>query len=300
MARPFSWPAGRIAPWHQTSWDWRAATNFACGGAGTGLLLFAALARVGGAPYWPLALPARALIGCGLTAVWFEIGRPWRAINVFFHPGTSWMTREALVAPPLFACGLAAAWLDRIELALLTATFGLGFLYCQARMLNAARGIPAWREPTTVPLLIATGLAEGGGLSLLGLVLLGHPYPVWLAALLALALVARYGIFERYRHQLHAGAAPGHSVEVIDQLAWPFIALGLGVPLLLLLGSVVAAPALGLLAGLSAFAAGWLLKYTLITWAAHNQGFAVPNLPGRGSAAPGLGTRPGWSPSPHA
>ena len=34
-------------------------------------------------------------------------------------------------------------------------------------MLQAAKGIPAWREPLTVPLIVATGLAEGGGLWLL-------------------------------------------------------------------------------------------------------------------------------------
>ena len=33
--------------------------------------------------------------------------------------------------------------------------------------MQAAKGIPAWREPLTVPLIVATGLAEGGGLWLL-------------------------------------------------------------------------------------------------------------------------------------
>ena len=42
-----------------------------------------------------------AFIGAGLTCVWLEIGRPLRAINVFFHPQTSWMTREGIVAVPI-------------------------------------------------------------------------------------------------------------------------------------------------------------------------------------------------------
>ncbi len=41
----------------------------------------------------------------------------------------------------------------------------LVFVYCQGRMLQAARGIPAWREPLLVPLIVVTGLAEGAGSS---------------------------------------------------------------------------------------------------------------------------------------
>jgi hypothetical protein len=41
------------------------------------------------------------------------------------------------------------------------------FLYCQARILRAAKGIPAWRTPWVVPLIVLSGLAEGGALLLL-------------------------------------------------------------------------------------------------------------------------------------
>ena len=43
----------------------------------------------------------------------------------------------------------------------LAAALALAFIYCQARMLQAAKGIPAWREPLLVPLMVVTGLAEG-------------------------------------------------------------------------------------------------------------------------------------------
>ena len=36
------------APWQQTQWDWRAAANFVCGGAGGGLIVFAALSGAQG------------------------------------------------------------------------------------------------------------------------------------------------------------------------------------------------------------------------------------------------------------
>jgi phenylacetyl-CoA:acceptor oxidoreductase 26-kDa subunit len=49
------------------------------------------------------------------------------------------------------------------------------------------------------------------------------------------------------------------------------------------------------LAGTSAFASGWALKFILVTRAAYNQGFALKHIPVRGSGAPGPAIKPGWS-----
>ena len=86
-------------PWRQTQWDGRAALNFVAGGAGAGLLVAAALAgsgatgSAGGAGdaggSWPW-LAGAALVMLGLFSVWLEIGRPWRALNVFRAPRRSW------------------------------------------------------------------------------------------------------------------------------------------------------------------------------------------------------------------
>ncbi len=94
-------------PWQQQSWDWRAAGNFICGGVGGGLIVCAVLLD---APHG-LLLWGAVLVGLGLGSVWLEIGRPWRAMHVYLNPRTSWMSREAIVAPLLFAAVLAA-WLD--------------------------------------------------------------------------------------------------------------------------------------------------------------------------------------------
>jgi phenylacetyl-CoA:acceptor oxidoreductase subunit 2 len=177
---------GRIAPWRQANWDARAAANFIGGGTGTGLLIATASASAAGAPYRPLALVALALIAIGLGCVWLEIGRPWRAFNVFLHPQTSWMTREAIVAVPLFGAGLAAMWQDGGAYAWVAAAFAAGFLSCQAQILKAAKGIPAWRTPRVVPLIVATGLAEGAGVLALACAL---PTTHALARPAALALV---------------------------------------------------------------------------------------------------------------
>jgi phenylacetyl-CoA:acceptor oxidoreductase subunit 2 len=188
-------------PWQQQSWDARAAANFMCGGAGSGLIVFTALA---GGPRW-LLLVGAALVALGLLSVFLEIGRPLRAMNVIRHPARSWMSREALVAPLLFAA-VAAAWFAGTRAAwlqALPALAALAFVYCQARMVQAAKGIPAWREPLTVPLIVATGLAEGGGLWLV-LAATAGPAPAmpWLA--FGLALIARLALWLAWRRRLRA------------------------------------------------------------------------------------------------
>ena len=48
------------------------------------------------------------------------------------------------------------------------------------------------------------------------------------------------------------------------------------------------------LGGFSAFAAGWALKFILITRAAYNQGFALDHTPVRGFGTAGPPVKPGW------
>ena len=227
--------------WLQRHWDARAAANFILGGAGSGLLVFSPLLE-GSLP----VLAALALVAAGLAAVWLEIGRKLRAVNVFFNPFTSWMTRESFAALLLFALGIGYPPL--------AAPVALVFLYCQARILHASKGIPAWRAPEVVPLIVFTGLAEGAGLALwfsTSDVLLG---------LFAAALIAR--LVAWLRHPL----APHKS------LAWwsTAAALALALP----------APAL---AGAVALAAGAWLKFALVTRASFNQGYSLPHLPVRGA-----------------
>src|SRR4051794_33708871 len=98
-----------VASPHQRNWDLRAAGNFIGGGAGAGLIITAALAAASGAPFrLALAIGLGGVLA-GLSLVWLEIGKPWRALNVFFHPRTSWMTREAIVAGILVPAGVVGA-----------------------------------------------------------------------------------------------------------------------------------------------------------------------------------------------
>jgi phenylacetyl-CoA:acceptor oxidoreductase subunit 2 len=274
-------------PWLQTAWDARAAANFMLGGAGSGLVVATALATLaGGGPGWPFVLGAL-LVMLGLTAVWAEIGRPWRALNVFINPRTSWMTREALVAPAVPGLALAAAlphppcspgrwrpWPSRRRWRL------LAFVYCQGRILRAARGIPAWREPAIVPLMMATALAEGAGLWLL----LGGDAGAAAWVGFGAALAARQWLWMRWRARVRSAPA---AMAVIQRAGRVFQAATL-LPLataLLVLGTPLppaAAHALQMAAGLLALAGGLWFKFTLITRAAFNQGFAITHLPVRG------------------
>lgn len=73
----------------QTNWDWRAAGNFMFGGTGSSLLLMTAAATYPESPPLLLGLASLLFVGLGLLLVWLEMGRPWRFLNVFYHPHTS-------------------------------------------------------------------------------------------------------------------------------------------------------------------------------------------------------------------
>jgi phenylacetyl-CoA:acceptor oxidoreductase subunit 2 len=276
--------SARVAPGRQRYWDWRAAGNFILGGAGAGLILYMAVAG----ERW-LALPGAALIGGGLLGVWLEIGRPRRALNAFRRPATSWMSREATVAPPLLASALAAAWLARPWLPWLAAALAVTYLHCQARMLNAARGIPAWRGPRIVPLLMATGLAEGAGLGVLATVW-GQTAPrAWPTLLLALFLLARTIGFWGYRRGLTASGA--HVRVLRDSMRFGLVlsALDALALALLILGTtgVRSAPLVLASALIAAGSGGWL-KYTLVIRWSYQQPFTVPvSVERGGTLSPG-------------
>jgi len=271
-------------PWHQTNWDFRAAFNFILGGTGSGLLVLAAFSGLAGDALRAEFLLGMALIGAGLLSVWFEIGRPLRAMHVGFNPFTSWMTRESFAAGAVFALGLSAAWMGSQALAQAAALAALAFAYCQGRMLRAAKGIPAWRVPALAWLIFTTALAEGAGLFVVLATLFDTPAKGVLGYF-SLALLARGLAWSIYRGSV-AKSAVRPALAALDRTGKVLIQFGTIAPLaLLLLGLIAADIARGavLLAGVGALAAGWQFKFVLITRAAYNQGFALPHLPVRGT-----------------
>jgi phenylacetyl-CoA:acceptor oxidoreductase subunit 1 len=289
-----------VEPWHQKHWDWKASGNFLCGGAGSGLFCFATIVGLNGTPVWLPGLIALALVACGLGLLMFKIGRPWRFLYVLRQPRRSWMAREAWVAALFFPLALAALWSGQRLALLIAAMLALTFLFCQGMILEQAKGIPAWRTPRVIALLMATGLAEGCGLLLLLAAFLPAVSAAARPLVVALAVLAAVRVWTwwRYLDALESEGAPTRTLEIFSAFRFWFFAAGLVLPVALIaLGLLLpaAGAALFALAGLAVFAAGWALKFILITRAAYNQGFALPHTPIRGSGVPGPAVKPGWT-----
>jgi phenylacetyl-CoA:acceptor oxidoreductase subunit 2 len=284
------------APKQQRNWDWRAATNFILGGSGGGLLLCSLLAGLEPAFARAAVALGLVLIGCGLTCVWFEIGRPWRALNVYRHIATSWMTREAVVALAVFASGGLAVLTGAAVFFMLAAVCGAAFLYSQARILAANKGIPSWRHPASVPLMVGTGLAEGAGLAAVVAAAGAGGFGTAAASGLLVLIALRAWFWQRYLAGLAATGAPDASLRVLNQFKSSFVLLGHVLPGLVVAAVLAGMPARPLLlaAGALVVASGWMLKYTLVRRAAFTQGLALERLPVRGKGLPGAAIKPGW------
>lgn len=274
----------------QTFWDTRAAMNFILGGMASGLVVVAWLAQVAGR-LAPASLPgvnvvAAALMAVGLFFVFLKIGRKLRFLYVLRRPQTSWMTRETwcvAVFYPAVAAGLLSSSSALHVLATLAAA---GFLVCQARILHASKGIPSWRAPLVPWMLIATGLLEGLGLLAVaagtGAIVLAPsslaPAGILLAGVNAL-------LWWRYRGTAKAAGIGPLSRTDLAAVALPVHVIGHVMPAVLFAAVLIAGtpPAVAAIAGLSAAAGGALWKFVVVTRACHQQGFALPMMPRRGS-----------------
>lgn len=268
-------------PWQQAHWDARAAANFVCGGMGAGLVVAAALSGARGTALAAPMVAGALLIALGLASVFAELGRPLRAANVVRNPRTSWMSREALVAPFLVASAIAAA-VGFADMAYVAAALALLFVYFQGRMVKSARGIPAWRAPLIPALFVVTGVAEGTGLWWLIAAVAGSPVP-WLLGVLAVAVVARLALFRRYRRSLADTLAPRAAVA-LDRTGRVLLWAGTVAPLVLCAAAAPQSSAwLAAAGGLLAAVAGAHFKGTLMLAAGYNQGFTIAHLPVRGA-----------------
>lgn len=275
-----------VSPWLQSNWDARAACNFIGGGTGTGLLAVAAL--LGLSPIPLFALAGMAFVGFGLFCVWLEIGRPWRAINVFFHPQTSWMTREGIVAMPLFVLCAVAFVADSFPALASAALVGLFYLYCQARIVQASKGVPAWRHPAIMPALVAMGLAEGAGIALV-------LSPKDGGVLFILLVALRFALWRRYLKRFSADGAPVGALKVFSDSLFVFMVTGHALPVLFVGAGLWLDNGLVIgLSGVLVAGSGWWMKLLLITKAADNQGFVLPRVPVRGQGKAGDSYKPGW------
>ena len=229
-----------VEPSQQQHWDWKAAGNFICGGMGSGLFLFTAVASLRYGGLAPLGLVALGLVGLGLFLVLLKIGRPLRSIYVLRQPQRSWMAREAWIAAFFFPLAGLALWSQAPALLVAAAVTAVLFLCSQAMILKEAKGIPAWRVFWILPLVIVTGLAEGSGLFLAAVAqIAAHDPLAQVAAVIAVALAAlRAWIWRSYQAVLAAQGAPTRTLAILhDFRPWFFIG-GLAVPSVLIIPGV--------------------------------------------------------------
>jgi phenylacetyl-CoA:acceptor oxidoreductase subunit 1 len=287
-------PANPLVGPLQTLWDWRAAMNWIFGGIASGFAVMAYLASLAGAVY-PDMIPSLHLIAGGIMAiglfcVFLKIGRKlrfWRAVS---RPQTSWMTRELYAVAVFYPLVLANLLRPSAILSLLGGALALVFLWCQAKILHRARGIPAWRVPLMPWMLLATGLLEGTGLLALLLAWMkGLGQPGLLVPVTGLALVAvNVALWVAYRRTAKEEGIVPLARRVIDDNSLTLHLVGHALPALMFLVALIN-PALAHvylgIGGVGAIAGGAFWKFTLIVRAGYQQGFALPAVPQRGSGS---------------
>lgn len=289
-----------VEPTLQQHWDWKAAGNFICGGLGSGLFVFSALGSLRYGELAPFGWAALGIVALGLSLLLLKIGRPLRAINVLRQPQHSWMAREAWIAALWFPLAGLALWSHEPTLLLGAAVVAVLFLFSQAMILKKAKGIPAWRISWIVPLVITTGMAEGGGLFLAATAqIAAFRTMATLVASAVIVLAALRGVMWRsYCSALKAEGAPTRALaELRDYSPWFFV-VGLALPSALIVAGfalTAASAVLFAIAGVCITTAGATLKFILITRAGFNQGFALNHTPVRGSGVAGPAVKPGWT-----
>lgn len=275
----------------QTFWDYRAAMNFIMGGIGSGLLVITAFAAIDG-KISPDNIPwlftaGGAIIAIGLLFVFMEIGRKERFWYAILRPQSSWMTREVWVVAVLYPLLAANLLWSSPLLWLATGLAGFAFLFCQAQIIYAAKGIPAWRAHFIPALIITTGLTEGAGASMLALTALGEQkIPTALPMIAALLAAVTAVLWMAYIATAKANRIPPLARRVLLSIN-EFVVLWWAVAIAIALGCVIAAPAAiyAAIAGAILIAAGALWKFSVIVRASYQQGFVLPNAPGRGSGS---------------
>jgi phenylacetyl-CoA:acceptor oxidoreductase subunit 1 len=283
-------PANPLVGGRQRFWDYRAAMNFLFGGASAGLAIAASLAHSGGlfdaGALSLLYVAAAIMMAVGLFFVFLKLGRKVRFLYVLRRPQSSWMTRETWCVAVFYpAVGAHLLW-PHPGLAAAVGAAAAGFLICQAGIIHASKGVPAWRAPLIPWMFVVAGLSDGIGLlALVAAVAWWKVFPALALSGAPLAL-ANAALWVRYRATAKREGIGPLSRDDLAAISPLLHGLGHAAPAALYALSLAGgalAPALAALAGAAAAAGGALWKFWLIRRACHEQGFALPMLPQRGS-----------------
>ena len=333
-------PANPLVGKVQQFWDWRAAMNWMFGGVGSGFVfavwLVSFVVPTDIAAVYKLWLSVAQFAGVGLLAiglffVFLKIGRKMRFWRAVFRPQTSWMTRELYIVVVLGGAVLLGIATQHPAAQAAAALAALCFLACQAMILVRARGIPAWRHRLMPWMIFATGLLEGFALlmpafavsiGLLAAFQAVAPLEIFIYSALALKTMqaasvvilvlaaANLILWTAYRRSAAASGIGPLARAVLARVYRRVLILGIGLPAILYLAGLIAfgmgqtgtrlAIGVWLAGSVLAIFGGAYWKFMIVARASHEQGFAMPMQPHRGSgdrAAPprldGTVMRPG-------
>jgi len=146
-------------------------------GAGYGLLIWLALARLTGA--WEMSplvavvacLVALALVTAGLLSSTFHLGHPERAWRAMTQWRSSWLSREGVVAVLTYPAALlfTAGWFWNPVAgsimsfaAAATIVLSLVTVYCTSMIYASLKTIPRWSNGFVPPIYVLFALASGG------------------------------------------------------------------------------------------------------------------------------------------
>jgi phenylacetyl-CoA:acceptor oxidoreductase subunit 2 len=228
----------------------------------------------------------------GLFFVFLKLGRKLRFWRVVTRWQSSWMTRETWCVALVYGSLMASwAWPAAVWDVFMAAG-GVGFLWCQAKILHSSRGIPAWRHESVPALLTLTGLLEGAGLLTLTLVLwrmtgmnagemaVSSAVMQACGAAMAACAVAMAVLWPRY-----AAAVQEETAGRLQTLTrwigltghWPALLAGM---MMLLQPANPLVHVVALTASVAVVATGALLKFQLVVRAALFQGTRIPSSSG--------------------
>ncbi|MGD9951015.1 MAG: dimethyl sulfoxide reductase anchor subunit family protein [Burkholderiales bacterium] len=130
-------------------------------GAGQGLYLALFAARVAGRLLLVGSVFVLALLGAGLLASFFHLGRPERAWRSAAMWRTSWLSREVIALPAFMALAAAYGWTGNVALGALGAAACLALFVCTGMIYACLPFLQEWRTPLTVVNFILLGSASG-------------------------------------------------------------------------------------------------------------------------------------------
>jgi DMSO reductase anchor subunit len=240
--------------------------------------------------YVPGAAVSLALLGAGLAASFFHLGRPERAWRSAAMWRSSWLSREVIVLPAFMAAVLAwgaahALGEPTLALGVAGAVLALALFVCTGMIYACLPFLQEWRTPLTVVnftlLGSASGLTAAAALAAHLHAPLARPYVIAALVVGAAAYVGRLAALARntrlrpkstlataigVKHprivQIAQGAMGGsfntreffhgRPREVVRAVRWTLLALVFPVPALVLLSAKLSVPLLG---------AAFLLQY---------------------------------------